>query len=97
LKIEFDPAAAREVDRAYRWYFQRSVPAAHRFLDELDTALEQIVAHPGLWPEHLYGTRFRNLERYPYFVVYLEIGEEIKIVAIQHAARRPGYWIKRLK
>ncbi|WP_254511973.1 type II toxin-antitoxin system RelE/ParE family toxin [Anatilimnocola floriformis] len=96
MNVEFDPAADREVNRTYRWYYKRSVTAAHRFLNALDHAIEQIVANPGLWPEHLHGTRFRNLERYPYFVVYLELGDSIKIIAVQHAARRPGYWIKRL-
>lgn len=97
MKIEFHEGADREVQRTYRWYYHKSVRTAHRFLEAVDAAVQQVATNPSLWPEHLYGTRFRNLDRFPYYVVYLELDERIKIIAVQHGARRPGYWAKRLK
>jgi hypothetical protein len=33
---------------------------------------------------------------YPYFVVFRELPRKIEIIAVAHAKRRPGYWLKRL-
>lgn len=64
----------------------------HEALDELDSALERITAEPERWPQHLAGTRRLILDRFPYLVIY-QVGESsIRIVAIAHARRRPGYW-----
>jgi hypothetical protein len=35
--------------------------------------------------------------RFPYSVVYLEDEDEIWVLAVAHAKRRPGYWRGRLK
>jgi plasmid stabilization system protein ParE len=35
--------------------------------------------------------------RFPYHVVYLEVGNQIRILAIAHDRREPGYWKARLK
>jgi len=37
-----------------------------------------------------------TLPRFPYAVVYRDQPERIEIVAVAHAARRPGYWQNRL-
>jgi hypothetical protein len=35
--------------------------------------------------------------RFPYHVIYLETGTHIRILAIAHDRRKPGYWTDRLK
>ena len=35
--------------------------------------------------------------RFPYHVVYLKPARELRILAIAHDRRKPGYWKKRLK
>jgi hypothetical protein len=34
--------------------------------------------------------------RFPYHVVYLETSGNLRILAIAHDRRKPGYWMKRL-
>jgi len=29
-------------------------------------------------------------------IVFVEVGDEIRVLAVMHAKRRPGYWMKRL-
>ncbi len=41
---------------------------------------------------YLHGTRRVVLQRFPFFIVFLDWQEEIYIVAVAHTKRRPGYW-----
>jgi hypothetical protein len=44
----------------------------------------------------LHGTRRVVLRRFPYFIVFFDWLDEIYIVAVTHAKRRPGYWMGRV-
>ena len=95
LQVEFHPLAADEAVAARDWYFEISASLAEAFEAELDRALERVAAALGRWARHLHGTRGFLLHRFPYLVVYRQIDEQIQIVAVQHAQRRPGYWRSR--
>jgi hypothetical protein len=41
--------------------------------------------------------RRRAVTRFPYHVVYLETGTEIRILAISHDRRKPDYWKDRVR
>lgn len=67
------------------------------FEPEADTEYQQA----GVWYE---GRRealgkefFDEVRRLPYHVVYLETAEELRILAVAHDRRRPGYWQTRLR
>jgi hypothetical protein len=36
------------------------------------------------------------LPKFPYSIVFLELPTEVRIVAVAHARRKPGYWLERL-
>jgi toxin ParE1/3/4 len=90
--VEFHPEAVLEAAAAYRWYRDRNDAAAEAFLAELDRAVELISESPKRWPIHLHGTRHFLLRRFPFGVVYRELGEILQIVAVAHGRRKPGYW-----
>ena len=94
--IEFHPRAVDEARAARRWYAHRSAAAAARFLVELDDALSQIAAAPQQWSPYLHGTRFYRLHHFPYLVVYRELPGIVRVVAVAHTRRRPGYWRRRI-
>jgi plasmid stabilization system protein ParE len=94
--LKFHPAARQEIKAAHAWYLRRSVQAADGFLEELIPALDRVHERPRLYPPFLFGTQRAVLDRYPFSVVYRELLDEIQILAVAHAKRRPGYWTKRL-
>ena len=96
VRLEYDPLAIREARAAHRWNARRSVSTANRFIEELNRAVGQIVTTPQRWPSYLYGTRFFRMRRFPYSVVFEQTVGLIHIVAVAHAKRRPGYWLRRL-
>src|SRR2546428_173623 len=36
------------------------------------------------------------LPRFPYAVVFIDLGTELRVLAVAHAKRRPGYWLNRV-
>jgi len=90
--VVFHPDAVQEAQAALGWYRQRSTLAAEAFLQELDGAIEQIVAAPDRWPSYDFHTRRFLLRRFPYLVVYRETSQTIQVIAVAHGRRRPGYW-----
>jgi plasmid stabilization system protein ParE len=90
--VEFHEEAVEEARAAYMWYSEKSKVAAEAFLSELDRAVEEISEAPKRCPSYFHGTRRYLLRRFPFFVVYREVGGEIEVVAVAHGRRRPGYW-----
>ncbi len=93
--VEFHPDAVAEARAAFQWYRARNERAAELFLTELDLAVERIAENPERWPRYLQGTRRFVLRRFPFGVVYRQIGDSIQVVAVAHGRRKPGYWRKR--
>jgi hypothetical protein len=50
VNISFHHLVAKEYREARSWYNKRSRRTALRFMDAVDKGLEQIAAHPELWP-----------------------------------------------
>jgi plasmid stabilization system protein ParE len=90
--VEFHPDAVQEAQSAFAWYRDRNDSTAEAFLAELDRAVEVISETPMRWPIHIHGTRRFLLHRFPFGVVYRELGDTLQIVAVAHGRRRPGYW-----
>jgi len=41
--------------------------------------------------------RSAKVKRFPYRVVYVVVGEDVDVIAVAHAKRRPTYWRRRMK
>lgn len=97
----FHPAARTELIEAIEEYEQQREGRGAAFDAAIGRAITKILEAPERWPlarrapERL-GTRGYMLKRFPYDVIYRLVGEdELKIIAIAHHKRRPGYWTKR--
>ena len=94
-RVVFHPEAVAEARAAYTWYGQHSEVAAQAFVAELDRAVARMIESPSTWPSYLRQTRRCLFERFPFFLVYRQRAEELRILAVAHAMRRPGYWKNR--
>ena len=100
--IVYRAAALDEIREAFAWYFKEAGQLqAQRFRDELNAKLALLVAHP---PGRTDGassasdandTRQMPLEVFPYTVYFKVQGDVIRVFAVAHHKRRPGYWLKR--
>lgn len=101
-RVRFDDEADAEYRLAARWYEARREHLGIEFLDAVDAAIDQIVEMPraGALVRRLPAdlpVRRRAVTRFPYHVIYLELTTHIRILAIAHDRRKPGYWQDRLK
>lgn len=95
-QVSFHPDAIDEAEAAARWYRQRSARAAGRFVDEVNMAIDRIVAAPQRWPLGPLGTRKVKLPCFPFLIIYRESDPLVQILAIAHGRRRPHYWKSRV-
>ncbi|QDU26842.1 Plasmid stabilization system protein [Anatilimnocola aggregata] len=94
--VKFDSAAKAEFDETLLWYGQQSFEAALRFSAEIDAAIRKIADEPKRFSRTLAKCQRCELIRFPYSVIFFAIAGKIRIVAIAHHKRRPGYWRRRV-
>ena len=100
--IEFSREARVELDAAADHYEQDYPGRGLRFYDAVDRALRMIVAVPAAAPlfpgvRHDLTIRRRLVPGFPYALAYRMVGEVIRIEAVAHTHRRPGYWLPRTR
>ena len=100
-RVRFEDEAEAEYRQAGRWYEERSTNLAFEFLDAVDETIERIVEHPragSLMPGLPANVLVRRIavRRFPYNLMYLEAEGQIRILAVAHDRRKPGYCKARL-
>jgi len=94
--LDIHPSALVELKSAVSWYQRHSETTADNFVAEIDHAIDLILVSPQRWPVGDFATRKFVLRRFPYAVIYYEKESTVRILAIAHGHRRPGYWKARL-
>jgi toxin ParE1/3/4 len=90
------PEAEKELDQATTYYReQASLKIASAFVDELERTARLVCEHPGLGTPASKERRLMPLQRFPFSLLYRVEGEHIRISAVAHQRRRPGYWRSR--
>ena len=91
----FRPAAAADVEEAYRWYETQQVGLGDQFLAAVSTVIESLAAQPERFPIIYRQTRRVNLRRFPYGLFYRIVDDQIIVVACMHGRRNPRRWQSR--
>jgi len=96
-----EPEAAAELEAAALWYEARRAGLGVEFIEAFDSVLARV----GRWPEigHLVRglpsdvpARRHPFARFPYHVAYLDWQGAIRVLAVAHDRRKPGYWFSRI-
>lgn len=95
-EVDLHEEAASEFKQAFTWYYERNSTIASEFADELIRSIQNVAEAPQRWPAHVAGTRKFLMPRFPFVIVYQDFPSVVRIIAIAHAKRRPGYWAGRL-
>jgi hypothetical protein len=92
------PAAEREVAREFR-YYQRAAGMGAAFLDAFALALDRACEAPesGAPAYQIRGQTVRaiGLRRFPFRLAYVDRSTHVRVLALAHRSRRPGYWRRR--
>lgn len=96
MKLVVAPAALAELNDAAAFYtLKANVELGLAFVAEFERTANFVLDNP-LRGAVFRGTRRRYiLRRFPYSVIYQVAAEELRILAVAHHRRRPGYWAHR--
>lgn len=89
------PALAELHDAAAFYTLKANRELGLAFVAEFERTANFVLANP-LVGAVFGGTRRRYiLRRFPYSIIYHVTAEELRILAVAHHRRRPGYWARR--
>ncbi len=90
------PRVWKELDEAVAWYEEQREGLGAEFAYAIDEALSDIMSAPLRWPQWQADAPYRRrvVHRFPYLVFYAVEGSIVRVVAIAHMKRHPGYWLR---
>ncbi|HEX7478723.1 MAG TPA: type II toxin-antitoxin system RelE/ParE family toxin [Polyangiales bacterium] len=91
LPVELDPRAEQEARATFQWYLERSPRTAVMFEQELDRAIACIGEAPTVYPIIDGELRRYLFDHFPYALIYAITPNCVRVIAIAHQHRRPGY------
>jgi plasmid stabilization system protein ParE len=96
MKVVYRFAASLEAQEAADWYrLNAGLHHAVGFEQEVAAKLRLLQEHPHMGTPGIRGMRRMPLKTYPYTLHYKVDGDTLRIFAVAHQKRRPGYWAKR--
>jgi hypothetical protein len=99
--VRFATEVPDELAQAALWYESKSHGLDIELLNEVEAILPLVGSRPCSFPR-LQGAdrrleiRRALLGRFPYAMVFFVRPGGVRILAVAHAKRRPGYWLSRL-
>jgi plasmid stabilization system protein ParE len=98
--LDIHPSALAELKSSISWYLEQNEATADKFVEEIDReidrAIDLVLASPRRWPTSDLDARKFVLRRFPYAVIYHERKSVVRVLAIAHGHRQPGYWKDRV-
>lgn len=95
-KTTFHEDADTEMIESARFYEERSLGLGLSFIDAVEQAVVHICENPKAYPLLGDNVRRKLVNRFPYGVIFTIENDQIRVLAIAHLKRRPGYWRYRL-
>lgn len=96
MKYSLHPEAEEDLRTAGRYYRERAGGSfSQALLAEFERSINLLLRHPQLGALWRDGRRRFHLQHFPFSIIYSVQLDEIRILAIAHQSRRPGYWHER--
>jgi plasmid stabilization system protein ParE len=97
MKLRIHRLAMAEIDHEVDYYESRQPGLGSELEVEIDSAFVLIQRLPEIAPPSARRSdlRIAVLDRFPFTIPYLIVGDEVVVLALAHTSRRPEYWRKR--
>jgi toxin ParE1/3/4 len=93
--VVISPALTELHDAAAFYTLKANVELGLAFVAEFERTANLVLDNPLLGVVFRRTRRRYNLRRFPYSIIYQITADEIRILAVAHHRRRPGYWAQR--
>jgi len=97
MKIIFDPDAQSEFFDAIQYYEESKKGLGKRYRIHIEFAIKSISEAPFRYRTLHHPFRKFLLKKFPYSIIYTIEPDHIRIMAVAHTKRKPGYWLNRKK
>jgi len=87
--------ASEELEACVNYYNSQRSNLGTEFLAEFESAAERILKLPNAARMVGEDVRSKPIHRFPFYVLYRSLEDEITIIAVAHRRRRPRYWLDR--
>ncbi len=87
--------ASEELEACVSYYNSQRSNLGTEFLAEFERTAERILKLPNAARMVGNDIRSRPIHRFPFYILYRSLEDEITIVAVAHRRRRPRYWLDR--
>lgn len=100
LPIEFSAETEEELDAAATWFEGQQSRIGTEFMDAIDDAVDLIAEWPRSGslvddvPPDL-EVRRAPIPRFRFHIGFLVLDHRIRVLAVAHDHRKPGYWLPR--
>lgn len=93
MKVSLTPDAEYELIEGALYYArQANAELGQAFISEFERSAELLVEHPKFGAVWRGTVRRLPLRRFPYSIVYELRADEVRVLAVAHQRRRPGFW-----
>jgi plasmid stabilization system protein ParE len=94
-RVLFTADARADLHDALTWYGAHAPEIIPQFREALRGTVSRIGNNPKQFPTSPHQTRRALLRRFPYLVIFREIGGAVYVVAVFHTSRNPKTWQSR--
>ncbi len=96
MKLSVSAEAERELEEAIEFYVKSGGTSLGLSLAaEFERTVSLLQSRPLLGAQWLKGFRKFSLRRFPFSIIYAVSKTELRVLALAHFRRKPGYWAKR--
>jgi hypothetical protein len=92
MLIDYHRSARKELFDSSERYSTLVPGLGEEFLNEVGQAANVIAAAPERFPIYQDDVRRYVMRRFPYVILYRRFETKIRILALSHTSRLPGYW-----
>lgn len=96
MTFEFHPGAEVELIEAAAYYERHVLGLGERFQSEIRRIVDLLVSQPQIGTPVDPDLRKFILTRFPFALYYSITADVLRIEAVAHHSRRPGYWKERI-
>ncbi len=102
MRVRVLSPALDEISSAALWFDSQRAGLGDEFWRSVDAMLTQIEENPLRFAKSEFATseidlRFAVVRRFQYVIHFAIQADEVQVVAVAHAARQPGYWLRRAR
>ena len=96
MKLSVSKEAEVELEEAIEFYAKSGGDSLGLSLAaEFERTVSLLQSRPLIGSQWLKGFRKFGLRRFPFSIIYIVSSAELRVLALAHFRRKPGYWAKR--